>query len=96
MTEAITKSLIDQLPAIIFAVAALISAITAMIAMFNNRTKIAENNAIHTAKLDDIGKKVDGGLTKLQEALAIIATKAVSSPTTTVITDRRNLSENKE
>lgn len=93
MSETLGKSLIDQLPAIIFAGAALISAITAMISVFVNRSKIIANGEIHTAKLDDIGRKVDGGMTKLQETIAEIATKAVTPPMTTVITDRRQNSK---
>lgn len=79
MNQQIIAQLISQLPAIIFALAALLGSLATVIQILKTHTKIDAIGASNNLQLKDIAGKVDGGLTKMMEALSKIAVSSTAN-----------------
>lgn len=66
------ETIVNNLSAILFGTAALVSALAAFVSVWFNRNRLIETKS----QLNAVEHKVDGGITKLQEALADIAKTA--------------------
>lgn len=80
------EAIVNNLSAILFGLAALVSALAAFVSVWFNRGRLIETGA----KLDAVDKKVDGGIARLQEALAEVAKIAAAAGKTVVVQGQRS------
>lgn len=80
------ETIVNNLSSILFGLAALVTAMAAFVSVLLNRNQLVKTGT----KIDAIDKKVDGGLTRLQDALAEIAKVAAMASKTIVIQGQRS------